>query len=176
MEVIKERISVDEQSSHSCINEGTPPPSMVFPRQLEVKQCHTDKGSDNNKKDEGEEKDTEKGIDLVSPHGCKDVMKLNVDSRERQESRNDHLEETSSVPRNLGGDLTLYLCCAGWSIKVVAGIVLRHDTSQHRQRECNQRVECRNSEDSREWQCTGGSMGQGNSVHPHENDCHGNRE
>ena len=58
MEVIEEGIRVDEQSGHPCINKGTPPPSMVLPCQLEVKQRHTDKGCNNNKKDEGKEEDT----------------------------------------------------------------------------------------------------------------------
>ena len=68
VEVIEERICVDEQPGHSCIDEGTPPPSVIFPRQLKVEQRHTDEGRHNNEEDEGKEKDAKKGVNLVSPH------------------------------------------------------------------------------------------------------------
>ena len=42
VEVIEERICVDEQPGHSRIDEGTPPPSVIFPRKLKVEQRHAD--------------------------------------------------------------------------------------------------------------------------------------
>ena len=58
VEVIEEGVSVDEQTRHSSIDKCAPPPSVVLPGQLEVKQCHTDEGCDNQKQNEGEEKNS----------------------------------------------------------------------------------------------------------------------
>lgn len=44
VEIIEEGVSVDKQPSHSSIDECAPPPSVILPSQLEVQQCHTDKG------------------------------------------------------------------------------------------------------------------------------------
>lgn len=79
VEVVKERVGINENTSHACIDKCSPPPSVIFSGKLEVEQCHADKGSHNEKKDEGKEKDSKECVHLVSPHGSKDVMKLNVD-------------------------------------------------------------------------------------------------
>jgi len=55
---------------------------MVFPRKLEVKQCHTDEGCHDNKEGEGKEENAKESVDLVSPHRSKDVMEFDVNSRE----------------------------------------------------------------------------------------------
>lgn len=53
VEVIEERVGVDKKTSHSCVDESTPPPSMIFSSQLEVQQSHTDEGRNDEEKDEG---------------------------------------------------------------------------------------------------------------------------
>lgn len=176
MEVIKERVSIDEQSGHARINEGAPPPSVVFPRQLEVEQCHTNEGGDNDKEDEGKEQDSEKGVNLMSPHGRKDVMELNVNCREGQESRNDHLEETATVPGHLGGDLTCHLGSAGGGIEVMARIILGGNPSQDSQGEGNQRKDGSDRKNRREGQRTRGAMKQRDGIHPHKDNKYGGGE
>ena len=130
VEVIEEGVSVDEQSGHSSVDECAPPPLVVFPSQLEVQQGHTDEGCDNQKQDEGAEKNSKQGVDLMSPHRSKDVVKLNVNCRKRQESGDDHLHEAGAVPWNLGGDFTCHLGCSCGSIKVVVGVILCNNSSQ----------------------------------------------
>lgn len=82
MEIVEEGIRIDKDTSHSGIDKNTPPPSVIFSSQLEVKQGYTDEGSHDEKEDESKEQDTKQGVHLMSPHGSKDVVKLNVDSRE----------------------------------------------------------------------------------------------
>jgi len=159
VEVIEERICIDEQPGHSCVNEGTPPPSVIFPRQLEVEQRHTDKGRHNNEKGESEEKDTEEGVDLVSPHGSEDVVELDVNRREGQETGNDHLEWPAAVPGHLGGNLPRHLGRAGGRVEVVVRVVLGSDTPHHGQGEGDQGVERSDGEDGREGQRAGGPVG-----------------
>jgi len=109
----------------------------------------------------------------MSPHGSKDVVKLNVDSREGQESRNNHLEETAAVPRHLCRDLTRHLRCSGGSIKVMARVIFGSNASQYTEREGYQREQSRNGEDGREGQGTRRTMCQCNGIDPHEHNCRG---
>mmetsp|Transcript_25200 Transcript_25200/g.60609 ORF Transcript_25200/g.60609 Transcript_25200/m.60609 type:complete len:208 (-) Transcript_25200:892-1515(-) len=176
MEVIKEGVSVDEQSGHSRVDEGAPPPSMVFPRQLEVQQRHADEGRDDDEEDEGEEEDAKEGVDLVSPHGREDVMELDVDGREGQESRHDHLEEAAAVPGHLRGNLARHLGRAGGRIEIVARVILRGDPSQHREGKRDERVQRRDGEDGREGEGARGSVHERDGVHPHEDDGRGRGE
>ena len=133
LEVVEERVSVDENTSHTSIDEGTPPPSVIFSGQLEVQQCHTNEGSHDKKKDERKEEDSEESIHLVTPHCSKDVVEFNVDSREGQESSDDHLCETTAVPWHFRRNFTSHFGCAGGGIEVVAGIILSQNTSKHSQ-------------------------------------------
>mmetsp|Transcript_1170 Transcript_1170/g.2163 ORF Transcript_1170/g.2163 Transcript_1170/m.2163 type:complete len:448 (+) Transcript_1170:542-1885(+) len=112
----------------------------------------------------------------MSPHRRKDVVQLNVNRREGQESRNDHLEEPTAVPGHLRGNLARHLGRASRRIKVMARIVFGGDPPQHGQRKRDQRVERGNGKDGREGQRAGGSMGQGDGVHPHEDNGHGDGE
>jgi len=66
----------------------------------------------------------------MSPHRSEYVVKLDVNCREGQEARDNHLHEAGAVPRNFGGDFTCHLGGPGGSIKVVAGIVLCNDSSK----------------------------------------------
>lgn len=73
----------------------------------------------------------------MPPHRGKDVMQLNVNRREGQETRNDHLEESATVPWHFGGNFTCHLRRTGGRIKVMISIILGHNTSQDGQWECN---------------------------------------
>ena len=42
VEVVEERIGINENTSHSGIDKGTPPPSVILSCQLEVQQSHAD--------------------------------------------------------------------------------------------------------------------------------------
>jgi len=104
----------------------------------------------------------------VSPHGRKDVVKLDVDGGERQESGDEDLEWTSSVPWNLGWDLPSHLGCSGRSAEVFAGVVLGYNSAKHSQRECQQREQRRDGEDCREWKSAGRTVRHGQRIDPHE--------
>jgi len=169
VEVIEERVCVDEETSHSCVDESTPPPSMIFSGQLKVQQGHTDERGHDEKKDERKEKDSKQSVHLMSPHGGKDVMKFNVNCRKGQESRNEHLHEASTIPGNFSWDFASHLGGAGGRIEIVTGIVLSQNTTQHGQGQGDQSVDKRDGKDGRKWQCTSRSMGQGNRVYPHKN-------
>lgn len=141
VEVVEERVRVDEDTSHTSIDESTPPPSVIFSGQLEVQQCNTDEGSHNKKEDECKEEDSEESIHLVTPHCSKDVVELNIDGREGQKSSNNHLRKTTTVPWHFRRDFTSHFSCASRSIEVVARIVLSQDTSKHSQWKSNTSVD-----------------------------------
>ena len=81
MEIVEEGIRIDKDTSHTGIDKDTPPPSVIFSGQLEVKQGYTDKGSHDEKENECEEQNSKQGIHLMSPHGSEDIMQLNVNCR-----------------------------------------------------------------------------------------------
>lgn len=129
MEVVEEGIGVDEKTSHSCIDERTPPPSVIFSGQLEVQQGYADERSHNKEEYEGKEKNSEESVHLVPPHCSEDVMKFDVDCRKGQESRNNHLHEATTIPRYLRGDFARHFGGTGGGIEIMAGIILCQNTS-----------------------------------------------
>lgn len=172
MEEVVERICVNENTSHSRIDEGTPPPSMVLPRQLKVEQSYADEGCHDDEEDEGKEQDPEEGVNLMSPHRSKNVVEFDVNRRKWQESRNNHLKETAAVPRHLRGYFASHLRRASWGIEVMACVVLRRDASQDGKGAGDQGVDRSNGEDGRERQCTRGPVEQCDGIHPQENRRH----
>ena len=172
IEVVEERISVDENTSHSRIDECTPPPSMVLPRQLKVEQSHADERCHNDEEHECKEKNSEEGVNLMSPHRSKDVVEFDVNRRKWQEARNNHLEELVAVPRHFRGNFTSHLRRASWCIEVVACIVLRRNASQDGKRAGDKGVDRGNGEDGREGQCTRGPVEQCDGIHPQEDRRH----
>ena len=124
--VVEDGVDVDEDAGHTAVDKGGPPPLMVLAGQLEVQKGDGDEGRHDHQKDEGKEKDTEQSVDLVSPHGGKDVVQLDVDGREGEETGDDHLEGLAAVPRDLGGDLPSDLGGAGGGIEVMLAVVLGH--------------------------------------------------
>jgi len=93
VEIEVKGISVDIDSSHTTIDKDRPPPTMILSCQLKVEKSHSIKAGDNDNKDEGKEQDAEEGVDLVSPHTCKDVMQLDVNGGKGQESCHAHLKK-----------------------------------------------------------------------------------
>ena len=172
IEVVEERISVDENTSHSRIDECTPPPSMVLPRQLKVEQSHADERCHNDEEHECKEKNSEEGVNLMSPHRSKDVVEFDVNRRKWQEARNNHLEELVAVPRHFRGNFTSHLRRASWCIEVVACIVLRRNASQDGKRAGDKGVDRSDGEDGREGQRTRGPVEQCDGVHPQEDRRH----
>lgn len=149
---------------------------MIFPRQLEVEQRHADERRHDNEEDERKEEDAKQGVNLMTPHRRKDVMQLDVNRTEGQESRNDHLEESAAVPRHLRGNFACHLGSAGGCIKVVAGVILGRNSPHDGKGEGNQGVKRGDGKDCREGQCAGTPVSQRDGIHPHEHDARGNGE
>lgn len=149
---------------------------MVFARQLEVKQCNGDESSDNDQQTECHEEDSKKSVDLVAPHRSKDVVELDVNRREGQESSNKNLEDAASIPGNLRGNLSGHLCGSGWRVKVGWCVVLRQHRSEDSQWERNKDVEGVDGQKSREWESTSRSVCNGNGVDPHKDESDWTRE
>ena len=143
MEIKVKRVGVDKDTRHTSINVGGPPPSMIFASQLKVQESDRDKGRDNDQQHKGQKENTEERVDLVSPHGRKDVMQFNVNGGKGKKSSNQDLEGAATVPRNLGWDLTSHLGCSGRCIKVGIGVILCHDTSEYQQGKGNKDVQSR---------------------------------
>lgn len=68
MEVVIERVNVDEKTGHSTIHVRCPPPTMILAHQLKIEKCHCYKRCDNDEENESEEEDSEQRVDLVTPH------------------------------------------------------------------------------------------------------------
>jgi hypothetical protein len=166
VEVVEEGINVDEDSSHATIDEGCPPPLVIFSRQLEVQQCHSNEGRDNDQKNKGNEQNTEESVDLVSPHGSENVVKFNVDCRERKKSCNENLEWSTSVPRDLCWDFTGHFGGPCRSIEVRRSIVLGQDSSKNRKWEGQEDVQSANRQYCRKRKSTCGTVGNRHRVDP----------
>ena len=65
---------------------------MILSCQLEIQKSDGDERSHHNQQSKGNEENAEQGVELVAPHGRKDVVKLNVDGREREETSYQNLE------------------------------------------------------------------------------------
>ena len=64
---------------------------MILGRKLKVCQSNGDEGSDNYEDDKYNEEDGVYGVHLVAPDASKNVVKLYVNGRERQEASHAHL-------------------------------------------------------------------------------------
>ena len=64
---------------------------MVLPSQLEINRGNRDKARHDKQHDESQEEDTKQGVNLVTPNGVENIMKLDVDSGEGQEAREEYL-------------------------------------------------------------------------------------
>jgi len=58
---------------------------------LKVRQCNGDKSRYNDEDDEDNEENAVDGVDFVTPNTCENVIELNVDCTERQETCHAHL-------------------------------------------------------------------------------------
>jgi hypothetical protein len=74
-----------------------PPPLMVLNSKLEVCEGYRDKRSHNDEDDEDNEQYAIDSINFVTPHTCKNVVELNVDCTERQESSHAHLKANKNL-------------------------------------------------------------------------------
>ena len=166
--VVEDGVDVDEDAGHTAVDKGGPPPLMVLTGQLEVQEGDGDEGRHNHEKDEGKEKDTKKGVDLMSPHGGKDVVQLDVDGRKGEEAGDDHLEGLAAVPRDLGGDLTGDLGGAGGGIEVVLAVVLGHRSTENAERDAYAHVQEGQGEDGSKGKGGSRTMSKSNGVDDHE--------
>lgn len=161
-----ERIGVDEKASHTSVDIGCPPPSMVLSRELEVKQRDRNEGRDGDEQDEREQENSEQCVNLMPPHGRKNVVQFNVDSRERKKSCNQYLEATAPVPWHFTGDFTRYLSGACWCVEVWIGKVFGRDSAEQVEWEGNEQEERQNRQDGSEGECTGRAVGDRDRVDP----------
>ena len=76
-------ICVNEQSRAPATNKGSPPPTMVFDRQLEIRHRDGDKAANQRKQRQRNEQNAKQGVHSVAPHRCKDVMQFNVNRTKR---------------------------------------------------------------------------------------------
>ena len=53
VEIVVERVHVDEETRHTTIDVGCPPPTVIFSRQLKIKQRNSNEGGHNDKENEG---------------------------------------------------------------------------------------------------------------------------
>ena len=96
----------------AATQERSPPPGVVLHSQLEVGESNGDEGCHNDEDDEDDEEDGVDGVHLVAPHAGKDVVQLNVDGAEGQETYN--IQPTSSV-RSSRGQSSYVLSSTDWS-------------------------------------------------------------
>ena len=68
-----------------------PPPLVVFDGELEVCQRDGDERGDDDEDDEDNEEDGVDGVDLVPPNRRENVIQLDVDGTEGEETRHAHL-------------------------------------------------------------------------------------
>mmetsp|Transcript_1814 Transcript_1814/g.3915 ORF Transcript_1814/g.3915 Transcript_1814/m.3915 type:complete len:139 (+) Transcript_1814:409-825(+) len=112
----------------------------------------------------------------MSPHGCKDVVQLNIDCREGKESSNQNLERPASVPWDFCRNLSCNFGGAGWSVEIGAGIILGHDSTKNGEREGQENEKCGNCQDGGEWKGACRPVGDSNRIDPQENGNDGRRE
>jgi hypothetical protein len=62
--------------------EGTPPPTMIFHRQLEICESDSDASRYHKKNQKDQEQDSVKSVIVVSPDTGVDVVQLDVDGTE----------------------------------------------------------------------------------------------
>ena len=55
---------------------------MILDGELEVGEGDRDEGGDDDEHEEGDEEDAIERVELVAPHGCEDVVQLDVDRAE----------------------------------------------------------------------------------------------
>ena len=176
MVVVEEGVHVYEDPSHSSIDEGGPPPPVVLPGELEVEQGHRDEGRHNDEQGEGEQQDPEEGVDLVAPHAGEDVVQLDVDGREGEEARDDHLEGAGPVPGYLGGDLPGHLGGAGGGAEVVVAVVLGAASRDQAKGDRDAGVKEGEGDDGPEGEGRRGAVGQRDGVDDAEDDPGGEGE
>lgn len=90
---------------------------MVFSSKLKISQSHSDKSSDNQENDKDNKQDAVYGVDPMSPHAGKYVVKFNIDSTEWQETCHCHLRNSFPVPRQWW-DLSRIFCGATRGLKL----------------------------------------------------------
>ena len=167
--VVVKTVHINQQTRHTAVDKGGPPPAMIFSGQLEVQESDSDECCDNDQQNECQEEDSKESVNLVSPHGGEDVMKLDVNGSERQEPGNQDLEITTTVPWDFGWDFTSDLGGAGRGVEVRASVILGHDTSHDSERDTEEGVKSGDSQNSSEWESRSRSVSESNTVDPHEN-------
>lgn len=113
-----------------------PPPVVVLGGKLEISQSDGDKGGDYEENNEDDEQDAVYGVNPVTPHAGKDVIKLNVYGAERQETRHGHLRDSAPVPRQRW-DFSRVLCGSHRSLEL-GFAVLSGDPAEDQQRGCHE--------------------------------------
>mmetsp|Transcript_13532 Transcript_13532/g.17821 ORF Transcript_13532/g.17821 Transcript_13532/m.17821 type:complete len:128 (-) Transcript_13532:664-1047(-) len=120
---------------------------MILQSQLEVNECDSDERGDDEQHDKGQEKDPKQRVNLVPPHTGKYVVELNIDGAERKKSCHEHLGVGLAVPRDVRGDFPGHFVGSARNFHD-AGRVSADDTSQHSQRERNQKPHRHNRQNS----------------------------
>lgn len=123
---VVEGVDEDEQSGGASVDKGSPPPAMILPRELEVQQRDRDEGGHYYKQDEGDKEDAEEGVDLVAPDRGEDVVQLDVDGREGQESGHKQLRQGVSVPRCHFGHFAGHFVGATGRLELLCEVATHH--------------------------------------------------
>lgn len=87
----------------------------------------------------------------MTPHGGEDIMKLDVDSRKREESGDQDLEWSASIPWHFCGNFTSDLRGTGRRIKIRGDIVLCNDTTKDCCGKGQESPQCRDSQYRSKW-------------------------
>ena len=135
---------------------------MVFSSKLEVCQCNSDERGDNKEDDEDNKQNAVDCVNPVAPNTSKDVVQLDVYGTERQKPGHSHLWNSSPVPRkwrNLPG----VFCGTARSLEFTFA-VFASNTSQNKQRKCDQGPDEHNDTDSAKGQCCCCTISNSNSV------------
>jgi hypothetical protein len=97
-------------------------------------------------------------------------MKLDVDSRKREESSDQDLEWSTSIPWDFSGNFTSDLRGTGRRIEIRGDIVLRDNTTEDCCGKGKESVQCRDSQYRSKWESASRSVSECYRVHPHK-DC-----
>lgn len=130
-----QKLCMKEQNKHEKRQNHIhlpPPPFMILSSKLKICQSHSDKCCHDYENNENNEQNAVDGVYSVPPYTCKDIVKFNVNSTERQKSSHHHLGGSSSVPRQRWNFPGIF-CCPNCSLELSLTIFTSY-TTQHKQR------------------------------------------
>lgn len=139
-----------------------PPPFMIFCSKLEVSQCHSNEGCDDEKYNKNYKENAIDCINSVAPDTDKYVVELNIDCTERQKTSHGHLWDSASIPRQWW-NLSRILGSAAWSLELCFAVFSCNST-QDKQRRCYKGPDQNNYNNGAKRKCSCSIISNGNSV------------